>query len=290
MGISLRWTRGPVWTTLAGMTDASPRPPSRPAHPRAARVVVQVPTTSWGRAKDYLTTRVDPLTSVFLVIPLYLVYQLGVLLQMRCDANGCTWVRNGVDFVTGNVLEATHGSRLAVAGIALGVGAGLTGGVLWSRRRAKLHPKLFIPVLLESAIYAALVGPALVATQHALGLGAPGSSSFLSDIVASFGAGLHEELIFRVVLFAGGAFLLKKVGVKTWQAVVVAALASSLIFSAVHHLGALGEPFTLRAFVFRTLAGLLFATIYSTRGFAIAAWTHALYDVSVFATQRLIGQ
>ncbi|MEI8256117.1 MAG: CPBP family intramembrane glutamic endopeptidase [Deltaproteobacteria bacterium] len=270
-------------------TDASPRPPVRPARARPAPVVVTVPGSSWGRAKHYFTHRVDPLTSVFLVIPLYLVYQLGVLLQMRCDASGCTWVRNGVDFVTGNVLEATHGSRLAVAGLALFVGAGLAAGVLWSRRRAKLHPKLFIPVLLESAIYAALAGPTLVATQHAMGLGAPGSSSFLSDVVASFGAGLHEELIFRVVLFAGGAFALKKVGVKAWQAVLVAALASSLVFSAVHHLGALGEPFTVRAFVFRTLAGLLFATIYSTRGFAIAAWTHALYDVSVFGTERLLG-
>ena len=270
-----------------GHPDASPRAPSRTT--RAAITEPPVPDTAWGRAKHYVTHRVDPLTSVFLVIPLYLVYQVGVLLQMRCDQNGCTWVRNGVDFITGNVLEATHGSRLAVGGIALTVGLALTAGVLWARRRAKLHPRLFVPVLAESTLYAMLVGPTLVAAQHAIGLGAPGSSNFLSDIVSSFGAGLHEELIFRVVLFAGGAFVLQKVGVKAWQAVAVAALGSSLIFSAVHHLGSLGEPFTVGAFVFRTFAGLLFATIYRTRGFAIAAWTHALYDVSVFATERFYG-
>jgi membrane protease YdiL (CAAX protease family) len=229
------------------------------------------------------------MTSVFLVIPLYLVYQIGTLLQMQCDERGCTWVRNGVDFVTGNVLEATHGSRLTVAAIALAVGLGLAGGALWARRRSKLHPRLFAPVIAESTVYALLVGPTLVAAQQAMGLGAPGSRNYLSDVVSSFGAGLHEELIFRVVLFGGGAFALKKFGMKAWQAVIASALVSSLIFSAVHHLGALGEPFTIRAFVFRTLAGLLFATIYRTRGFAIAAWTHALYDVSVFTTERLLG-
>jgi membrane protease YdiL (CAAX protease family) len=256
---------------------------------RTATPPAPVPDTFWGRAKHYVTHRVDPLTSVFLVIPLYLVYQIGVLLEMRCDERGCTWVRNGVDFITGNVLEATHGSRLAVAGLALTVGAALAIGVLWARRRAKLHPRLFVPVLAESTLYAALVGPALVSAQHAMGLGAPGSGNILSDIVSSFGAGLHEELVFRVVLFAGGAFVLQKFGMKPWKAVLTAGLGSSLIFSAVHHLGALGEPFTVSAFMFRTLAGIMFATIYRTRGFAIAAWTHALYDVSVFATERLIG-
>jgi hypothetical protein len=45
----------------------------------------------------------------------------------------------------------------------------------------------------------------------------------------------------------------------------------------------LGEPFTVRAFVFRVFAGALFAGIYRVRGFVIAAWMHCLYDVWVAA-------
>jgi membrane protease YdiL (CAAX protease family) len=119
-----------------------------------------------------------------------------------------------------------------------------------------------------------------------MGLGAPGSSSFVSDVIASAGAGLHEELIFRAGLFAGGAFVLKKAGLGRAGAVVVAAVVSSLLFSAVHHLGPLGEPFRVQAFVFRTFAGLAFAAVYGVRGFGIAAWTHCLYDISIFAMQR----
>lgn len=243
-----------------------------------------------GRVRGYFMQRLDPLTSVFLVVPLFLVYQLGVLAQMRCiEGRGCAWIGNGVDFVTGSLMAATGGSLLTYAALATSTALALTAAALWARRRARLSPRLFAPVLLESAVYASLVGPTIAALQRAIALGAPGQASFLGDVVASCGAGLHEELIFRVMLFGGGAWALKKAGLRPFVAVVTAALVSSLLFSAVHHLGALGERFTLSAFVFRTLAGFFFAAIYGFRGFGIAAWTHALYDVWVFGMQRLAG-
>jgi hypothetical protein len=58
-------------------------------------------------------------------------------------------------------------------------------------------------------------------------------------------------------------------------------IVSSLIFSGVHHLGSMGEAFTLGAFAFRFFAGVVFAALYQARGFALAAWTHALYDIWV---------
>ena len=60
-------------------------------------------------------------------------------------------------------------------------------------------------------------------------------------------------------------------------------VASSLIFAAVHHLGVAGEEFTLSAFVYRTLAGAYFGVVYQLRGFAVAAWTHCLYDLYVLS-------
>src|SRR6476620_3220012 len=119
-------------------------PAPAPTRPDARRPLAEapLPVGAWAKTKHYFTHRVDPMTSVFLVIPLYLVYQIGTLLQMQCDERGCTWVRNGVDFITGNILEATHGSRLTVAAIALAVGLGLAGGAWWARRRSRLHPRL----------------------------------------------------------------------------------------------------------------------------------------------------
>ncbi|MCA9638481.1 MAG: CPBP family intramembrane metalloprotease, partial [Myxococcales bacterium] len=58
---------------------------------------------------------------------------------------------------------------------------------------------------------------------------------------------------------------------------------SSLVFSLAHHVGPAAEAFTFDAFVYRTLAGVFFAIVYQLRGFAVAAWTHALYDVYVLS-------
>lgn len=239
--------------------------------------------------RTHLLARVDALTSVLLILPLYVVYQLGVLLRMECGHGVCSGSRNGADFVTDTALALTGGSRLTVALLALAVGAALGGAALYARKKARMQPRLFGPVLLESALYASLVGPLSVGLQRAIGLGARGGGSFFDDVVSSFGAGLHEELLFRAGLFAGGAWALKRAGLKPWVAFAGALAGSSFLFSLAHHLGPLGEPFTLRAFVFRFAAGGIFAVIFRVRGFAVAAWTHALYDVWVMGLQRFSG-
>jgi membrane protease YdiL (CAAX protease family) len=62
---------------------------------------------------------------------------------------------------------------------------------------------------------------------------------------------------------------------------------TSVIFAAMHYLGPLGDRFTAASFVFRLLLGGVFAVLYRTRGIAVAAWTHALYDILYFALRRL---
>ncbi|HEX9659871.1 MAG TPA: CPBP family glutamic-type intramembrane protease, partial [Rhodothermales bacterium] len=60
-----------------------------------------------------------------------------------------------------------------------------------------------------------------------------------------------------------------------------AALIGAAIFSAVHYVGPLGDPFTISSFAFRFLFGLMLNGLYILRGFGVVAWTHALYDVSI---------
>ena len=65
------------------------------------------------------------------------------------------------------------------------------------------------------------------------------------------------------------------------RAYIIAAVVGAVVFSAVHHIGAFGDPFTLPVFTFRFLFGLALNAVFLLRGFALAAWTHALYDVLV---------
>ncbi len=98
----------------------------------------------------------------------------------------------------------------------------------------------------------------------------------------SAGAGFHEELIFRVFLFGGMAFFLRRVlNVRATWSLVTALVVSSAVFSGIHYVGALGDDFTWASFVFRFFAGVYLALLFRFRGFAVAVYAHAIFDVIV---------
>ena len=147
-------------------------------------------------------------------------------------------------------------------------------------------------MLAESLVYAALFGtlvstltalvlhPSLAVVQADMG-SAVGRLSLETQLVVSLGAGIYEELVFRVLLVSGFAFLGALLGWGRPVAVGIAVVLSAGIFSAFHYIGPLGDRWTLVSFTFRAIAGLLFSGLYVARGFGIAAWTHALYDVGL---------
>lgn len=104
------------------------------------------------------------------------------------------------------------------------------------------------------------------------------------QLMIALGAGLYEELLFRVVLVSGLVLAARRLlGWGAGAASLFATVGGALLFALAHHVGPYGEPLAADAFTFRTLAGLFFSGLYVLRGFGITAWTHALYDVLVLA-------
>jgi membrane protease YdiL (CAAX protease family) len=62
-------------------------------------------------------------------------------------------------------------------------------------------------------------------------------------------------------------------------------VASSLLFSAAHHVGPMGDELRAGLFTYRALAGVVFAAIFYYRSLAHAVYTHFLYDVYVMVIQ-----
>ena len=206
--------------------------------------------------------------SFVLIFPLLLVYAVGVLFTGRV---------NGADVVTRS-LYTVAGSRTAY----LLVYAALSGlFLLWIRRGnrwSSLRLEVAAPVILESAIYALTLAALItLVLDRVIGLGLDGRS-----VVGAIGAGVHEELVFRLAMFGGFVALLA--GLERRFAVTLALVTSSLLFAAAHHLGVHGEPFTLHAFAFRTLAGAAFGAIFWFRSLAHAVYAHVLYDLVVAAS------
>lgn len=226
--------------------------------------------------------------SLLFAIPLLLLYEVGAAWAARA---GEVPLRNGADVLLRSLLAAGGVQGTVAFTALLVVAAGFF--ILAERRRKRQPPQLkgwvFAGMLLESAVYALLFGVVVgTATQWLLGgwgvpLAADGGAlsrvPLAQGIVLSLGAGIYEELLFRVLL-AGGLFVLfRQGGLPRLRAGVFAALLSALAFSAFHYVGPYGDPWALPSFTFRFLAGLAFSVLFLVRGFGIAAWTHALYDV-----------
>jgi hypothetical protein len=220
-----------------------------------------------------------------LILPLFLAYEIGVVFASSV---------NGVDFVTRTVLAAVEYDRRDYLLIQLFLVAIYLGLVLYVRRQGVRLREVLTPLVLESCIYAltlgslvvfimqelfsvAMVGRVVDATASAkLALGEAGEA-----LIVALGAGVHEELVFRLGLMAGGIALLRRTGMALGWAMLIALMSSAALFSLAHHLGPHGEVFVIDVFVYRVLAGVIFGLIFYYRSLAHAVYTHFLYDVYV---------
>ncbi len=230
--------------------------------------------------KQYGSATRDLYTSLLLVLPLFILYQVGILFT--------DGVRNGVDFTTNLMFMAAGGDLWTYLGINLAILGAFVAALFLIDKRGRFRAGVIPWLLAESTLYAFALAPAiaglmdLTGMAHILAAG-PESRGLLDSIVLSIGAGVHEELVFRLFMTGGLVWLGRAVfDWPTWLSGLAAIVVSSLIFSAVHYIGPMGDPFALGSFTFRFFAGVLFAALYYLRGFSVAVYTHALYDIFVF--------
>ena len=231
--------------------------------------------------------------SLVFALPLLLLYEgLAAVLGSGAGSD----VRNGADVILTSLFQAIAGrfEPILFAVVVIGTSIWLVARDL--QRGGRLRPIYLAAMLAESAALASIFGLAvgLVTSQILRPIaalepaGAPAvlaaatvdQMDVATRLMVSLGAGLYEELLFRVILVAAIAFVGRTfIGWRPVTAGVVAVVVGAILFSAFHYVGPYGDPFQIQSFVFRAVAGLFFSALYLLRGFGITAWTHALYDV-----------
>jgi len=206
--------------------------------------------------------------SCVLIFPALLVYQIGVLFAGHV---------NGADVVTRALYDALGRDAYLVLQVAIAVGY-----LLWLRRERRwtmLRWGIAAPVLLEAALYALTLGAAIsIVLAQVLGLGIT-----TGNAISALGAGVHEELVFRLAILGGlVALAQREIPHHPRIGIALAIAASSIAFAAAHHLGNHGEPFTQHAFAFRCLAGVGFALVFWFRSLAHVVYAHIFYDLLVY--------
>lgn len=222
-----------------------------------------------------LEGRTNAITDMGLVLPVFLVYHLGVVLLD---------VRNAADPVTEELTELAHGHIGIYWVTTLGIGFALA-GVLWILGRGETFQKRrFLLVAIEGVLFAFLMR---YAAGYAVGslLTHPGAFAPWEGVVMSLGAGLYEEIAFRVGLFGVGALVIRFFfGTGPRMVMTLGwAIAAAMIFSGWHYVGPMADTFDMRTFTFRATCGLVLTAIYAWRGFASAVWTHAVYDIWILS-------
>jgi membrane protease YdiL (CAAX protease family) len=230
----------------------------------------------------FLATR-HPWPSLLFLLPLLAAYEGGIFWlggpQPDALRNGAdAWLHWGLETVGVNFAYAPP-VLIAIFFLA------------WSYAARGQRPQDTVGVVSGMAIEAVFFALGLWGLSRALGpildhfgvqlrLSAAREEA-IGQAVTFIGAGIYEEVLFRLILFSGLALVLRLVFVPSLLALPLAAAGSAALFSAAHHVGPFGEPFDRYVFVFRTAAGVYFAAVYRLRGFGVAAGAHALYDVVV---------
>ena len=213
--------------------------------------------------------------SFLFILPLLVLYEVGIVMQSP-------GIKNTADVIIKAplILFGRNGSLI----FNLLVIAFLFVSVFYIEKEYRFSSLIFIPMLMEGVVYALFVGYILgfvvYEVLYPLALVKPFSTNLWTGIVLSIGAGVYEEIVFRLLLITALYFIfvnLLKIN-KPFSA-IISILVGALIFTAMHYMGTLKDSFTYASFTFRLLSGIVLSAIFMFRGLGVVVYTHAIYDV-----------
>lgn len=240
-----------------------------------------------GEAQHYFYITQRPWPSLLFILPMLLVFELG------------SHLRNSQIEGASSQLVATYLIEVLVncfGRSAFYIPGLLAVVILLTTHIAGRHPWRFdlyvLPGMLgESLIWTLplfVLDRVLVFRTPMLAVMDPARNEWINEVIRSFGAGIYEELVFRLMCITGLSILLVNIcKLPRAASAVFIVLLSACLFAAQHHPPLGIEPFDTTRFVFRTIAGLYLAGLFLYRGFGIACGCHAFYNVIVVTIKAI---
>lgn len=257
-----------------------PRSP-KPTRPKSRIDAANLPT--------YAELSIRPLHVLVFLAPLLIAYEIGSLLYLSNPSTGV------VETISARRMISTFFETFGAFGLYLPGVALATVLLIWHLLRRDpwtIHVPVMPLMLMEAVLWTlplivlAMILPRI--TQMAEVVTWPPhlasadirSLGWQARLTISIGAGLYEELVFRVVAIAALHFVLVDLlGVRRNTGAVLSVIISALAFALYHDLRTVGGELDVPLALFLTVAGLYFGLIYIWRGFGIVVAVHALYDV-----------
>jgi len=227
--------------------------------------------------KDYFQKSESPFYSFIITLPMFLLYELGLFLMRGTEFS---YIKNGADVLIEDMI-ATLGFDIFYISSSIFLLAFFIIAYYQKKNYDSftIYKSYLSIMLFESFVYALLLF--LLLGNMSLYLMDISVEDIKFNIILSLGAGIYEELIFRVfsifILYKFISFIFKSM--RHFSTQFSALLLSSILFSLFHFMGT--ESFSQEAFTIRFIAGILLGILYINRGFGITAITHSFYDIFV---------
>lgn len=240
-------------------------------------------------ALSYWELSKQPLHVLAFLLPLIVLYELGLVFVLQTEDGK---VLSNVAHVTllqfFNLLGIEALSGLYLGGIVIVVVL-LAWHVMLRGPQGRWHvdARVLTAMAAESVVLTLpLIVLGLLITRSAISLVAASPEQQLADLdiwsklTISIGAGLYEELLFRMMLIALlHALLVDLAKLPNATGSAIAIVISAAAFTWYHPLHDSDGSLSMQKLVFYFAAGLYFGALFVFRGFGIVVGVHTLYDV-----------
>jgi hypothetical protein len=224
--------------------------------------------------------------SIVAIFPLAIAYQCGIVVSGYAVRNLAeVWLQGPLAFFGVNSMHMVNVLLIV----------GLIAALLRLDKSAAPQMMFVLLMIFEATLYAMVLHRAgwylsEIIVEHAGGIPVWAAGLPWPDLLLGLGAGVYEELVFRLLILGGICFAFHHVF--KWPYVVAGLLGlafSSLLFSFAHHIGPMGEDFETFTFTFRAVCGVILGTVFLVRGLGVAVWTHAIYNSMVILSMMRAG-
>jgi len=239
--------------------------------------------------RGYLAESQRPLSILVFLLPLLAAYELGAWLYLSGGEDGPTTI--AAWGMLSRVFET-----FGVVGLHLPAVLLVTVLLVWhvlQREPWRVRPMVLIGMAMEACVWTVPLTILLIIVDSVLGGGGENAATALvqtgggaglrelpwqARLTISAGAGLYEELVFRMILIAAAHTLLVDVlRLSNRTGGVIAVLVSAIAFALYHQQAGAGGG--LAWALPYLVAGLYFGVLYLARGFGLVVVVHFLYDV-----------
>ena len=225
---------------------------------------------------DYLTRSRNLPKSFLFILPLLVFYEIGIILYGSETQNTADVILKKPFEIFGNHATLVFNSLIVIVSFC---------SIFYIEKKNRLSCGIFIPMFLESVAYAFSLGYVILFFVYGylpFNITSLHVQSFVKRIIISLGAGIYEEILFRLLLLS--ILYLVIVKILRFNAIIgslFCILTCACIFSIMHYIGMAGDSFSMSSFLFRAVAGFVLSAIFVFRGLGIAVYTHAIYDILI---------